>query len=86
MEDDIKKACLLIKNYLNVNDSIEDIYSKYGAVAEEIVKQASAFPSMPATQIKEGNMTVTYAEPVGAWKICGSIKDMLPKPFIKTYS
>ncbi|HDK7158919.1 TPA: hypothetical protein PTV68_002048 [Clostridium botulinum] len=89
---DQKKAIIVIRNYLNVDDNSiftnDYIMKNYGMAVDMIIEQANEIKSLKAIGIKsksEGNQSITYADGVESWKITDSIKAFLPTPFVKMY-
>ena len=86
-----KMAIAVIRNYLNVDDSVwtnEYIMENYDFVIESIIKQAKEINSIKNLGVKsktEGNQSVTFSHNIEAWSITDSIKNLLPKPFVKLF-
>lgn len=86
-----KMAIAVIRNYLNVDDSVwtnEYIMENYDFVIESIIKQAKEINSIKNLGVKsktEGNQSVTFSDNIEAWSITDSIKNLLPKPFVKLF-
>lgn len=86
-----KMAIAVIRNYLNVDDSVwtnEYIMENYDFVIESIIKQAKEINSIKNLGVKsktEGNQSITFSDNIEAWSITDSIKNLLPKPFVKLF-
>ena len=60
----------------------------YDFVIESIIKQAKEINSIKNLGVKsktEGNQSVTFSDNIEAWSITDSIKNLLPKPFVKLF-
>jgi hypothetical protein len=85
-----RKAILIIKNYLNVqnNPKFTDDYilTQFDLAVDELIESANTIKSLKTIGVKsvsEGNQTMTFADNVEAWTITSNIKMLLPKPFVR---
>ena len=89
---DQRKAILTIKNYLNVggNSKYTDAYmmKAFELAIDELVESSLAIKSIKTTGIKsqsDGVQSIIYESNIEAWTINGSIKALLPLPFIRMF-
>lgn len=89
MESNEIKACTVIKNYLNTDMTLEDIYKSYELAVKTLISNSTSGNTMLSgvSSYQEGNISVTFKDSVntGAWAVTEDIKALLPTPFIKMY-
>ena len=83
-----KKACLIIRNYLEENNlpynfTDDEIYEKYELAVEQLIRNSVKAEKQKGIGIKsmtQGQRSVTYSDNFEAWTVTEDIKQLLPKP------
>ena len=90
LSKDQRKAILTIKNYLNVNGNLKysDAYmmKAFELAIDELVESSLAIKLIKTTGIKsksDGVQNITFESSIEAWTINGSVKALLPLPFVR---
>ncbi|MDS0525462.1 hypothetical protein NNC19_07210 [Clostridium sp. SHJSY1] len=83
-EEYSQMACLSIKNYLKVDDDLEEIKEKYPLAVKKLIKNSIGIDKLkPVAGIKsmnQGSRSVTFDDNVESLVITEDIKMLLPKP------
>lgn len=83
-EFNIKKACLIIKNYLKVRFTDEEIQDKFPVAVEQLIRNSENLEKVRdgvgVKSQKQGDRSTTFADNVEAWTITEDIKALLPSP------
>ncbi|AIY80580.1 hypothetical protein FDC58_10685 [Clostridium botulinum] len=83
-EFNIKKACLVIKNYLKVCFTDEEIQEKFPVAAEQLIRNSKRLEKLrDGVGVKsqnQGDRSTTFNDGVEAWTITEDIKALLPNP------
>lgn len=90
-EEDLKKkkACLIIRNYLEENNlpynfTDDEIYEKYYIAAVQLILNSEKLEKLRdgvgVTSQKQGDRSTTFANNIEAWTITEDIKALLPTP------
>lgn len=83
-EFNIKKACLVIKNYLKVCFTDEEIQEKFPVAAEQLIRNSKKLEKLrDGVGVKsqsQGDRSTTFNDGVEAWTITEDIKALLPAP------
>ena len=88
MEEDFKKkkACLIIRNYLEENNipcnfSDEEIYEKYYIAVVQLIFNSEKLENGSGVKSQsQGDRSTTFFDGVEAWTITDDIKALLPVP------
>lgn len=84
-----KKACLIIRNYLEENNlpynlTDDEIYEKYYIAAVQLILNSEKLEKLRdgvgVTSQKQGDRSTTFSNGVEAWTITEDIKALLPMP------
>jgi len=84
-----KKACLIIRNYLEENNlphnfTDDEIYEKYYIAAVQLIRNSENLEKIRdgvgVKSQKQGDRSTTFADNVEAWTITEDIKALLPTP------
>ena len=83
-EFNLKKACLIIKNYLKVNFTDEEIKDKFPVAVEQLIRNSENLEKLRdgvgVISQKQGDRSTTFSNGVEAWTITEDVKALLPKP------
>lgn len=83
-EFSIKKACLVIKNYLKVRFTDGEIQDKFPVAVEQLIRNSENLEKVRdgvgVTSQKQGDRSTTFSNGVEAWTITEDIKALLPTP------
>ena len=83
-EFNLKKACLVIKNYLKVCFTDEEIQEKFPLAVEQIIRNSEKLERLrDGAGVKsqsQGDRSTTFFDGVEAWIITEDIKALLPAP------
>lgn len=82
------KAILVIKNYLNINVSDENIKKNYTLAIDQLIENANRINSIKTVGVKsmsEGNQSISFDSNVEAWSITSDVKALLPTPFVRMW-
>lgn len=84
-----KKACLIIRNYLEENNlpynfTDNEIYEKYYIAAVQLIRNSENLEKVRdgvgVKSQKQGDRSTTFTDNVEAWTITEDIKALLPAP------
>ena len=84
-----KKACLIIRNYLEENNlpydfTDDEIYEKYYIAAVQLIRNSENLEKVRdgvgVKSQKQGDRSTIFADNVEAWTITEDIKALLPTP------
>jgi len=83
-EFNLKKACLVIKNYLKVCFTDEEIQEKFPVAVEQVIRNsenlAKLRDSVGIKSQSQGERSTTFFDEIEAWTITEDIKALLPAP------
>ncbi len=83
-EFNIKKACLVIKNYLKICFTDEEIQKKFPIAVEQLIRNSKNLEKLrDGVGIKsqsQGDRSTTFMDNIEAWVITEDIKVLLPNP------
>ncbi|MEX0050320.1 hypothetical protein AB2T85_06690 [Clostridium butyricum] len=83
-EFNIKKACLVIKNYLKVCFTDEEIQEKFPIAVEQLIRNSKNLEKLrDGVGVKsqsQGDRSTTFSDNIEAWTITDDIKALLPSP------
>lgn len=81
-EFNIKKACLVIKNYLKVCFTDEEIQEKFPIAVEQLIRNSEKLEKLKdgagVKSQSQGDRSTTFFDGVEAWTITEDIKALLP--------
>ena len=80
-----KKACLVIRNYLKVNLTDDEILEKYEIAVLQLIKNSEKLEKVKNNTVgiksqTQGDRSTTFNDSVEAWTITDDIKALLPTP------
>lgn len=83
-EFNIKKACLVIKNYLKVCFTDEEIQEKFPIAVEQLIRNSKNLEKLrDGVGVKsqsQGDRSTTFSDNIESWTITDDIKALLPSP------
>lgn len=82
-EFNLKKACMIIRNYLNVSLTDDEIQEKYELAVEQLIRNSVKTEKKKGAGVKsmtQGQRSITYGDDYEAWTITEDIKLLLPTP------
>lgn len=81
-EFNIKKACLVIKNYLKVCFTDEEIQEKFPIAVEQLIRNSEKLEKLKdgagVKSQSQGDRSTTFFDGVEAWTITEDVKALLP--------